>query len=264
MLLRDLLLFRRTSGGYVPPEVLKSLDFPMPDDVVEQFVKDHGTKGDFQKQYGHLDLHAVAWDLKSIPASELLACSVFPRFAEWVDIVADRTRVVPIEGWKEVRLPRGASESWRERGTWLRSPVMISGEMIGSANPLHLVEGHTRLGALRGLVEAGVLPASSEHEVWIGRGSEPSEAGRSWREVLGRERMSFLDWVIDQMGDDGRLEKIAMRLVDLQHNSRHSGGIRGDDLAAVRSVAERDAKLAPHMEEILMAHQDWERIMTGL
>src|SRR5258708_1532708 len=99
MLLRDLLLFRRSDGGYVPPEGLKSLDFPLPSEVGEQFVQDHGTKGDFQRKYGHLALHAIAWELRTIPASELLACSIFPDFSEWVEIVADRTRVVPVEGW---------------------------------------------------------------------------------------------------------------------------------------------------------------------
>jgi hypothetical protein len=33
---------------------------------------------------------------------------------------------------------------------------------------LHLVEGHTRLGMLKGLIEKGLLSENSIHKVWVG------------------------------------------------------------------------------------------------
>ncbi len=59
MKLREILRFRRTPGGDVPIEILRELRSTMPEDVLEQFVADHGTEGEFQEQYGELDLHAL-------------------------------------------------------------------------------------------------------------------------------------------------------------------------------------------------------------
>lgn len=55
MHIREIMRFRRTCAGTVPLEVLQLLELPMPEDVLEQFVYDHGTKEAFQCQYGHLD-----------------------------------------------------------------------------------------------------------------------------------------------------------------------------------------------------------------
>jgi hypothetical protein len=171
----EIMRFRRTSVGTVPLEVLQALALPMPRDVLEQFVFDHGTKDEFQQQYGHLDLHALRWDLLSIRAEEILACSVYPDFSQWMKTVADRTRVVPGEGWNDVRLPPATLKHWQDHHTWVRAPVMLRGDLVGSDRKLHLVEGHTRVGALRGLVESGVLPPSCVHLVWVGEGCSPQE-----------------------------------------------------------------------------------------
>jgi hypothetical protein len=70
MRLREILRFRQTSAGVVPIELLRALRLPMPDDVLEQFVFDHGTNGEFQERFGDLDLHAVRWQLLALSASE--------------------------------------------------------------------------------------------------------------------------------------------------------------------------------------------------
>jgi hypothetical protein len=48
MLFRELIRFRRTAAGSVPLGILQSLRLPMPEDVLEQFVADHGTNEYFQ------------------------------------------------------------------------------------------------------------------------------------------------------------------------------------------------------------------------
>jgi hypothetical protein len=103
MHLREIMRFGRTSAGVVPMEVLQALGLPMPDDVLEQFVFDHGTKWEFQEQYGDLlDLHALRWRQLALPASEILGCSVYPHILERVTGVADWTRAVPENGWGDL------------------------------------------------------------------------------------------------------------------------------------------------------------------
>lgn len=261
MRLQEIMRFRRTSAGTVPLEVLHVLGLPMPDDVLEQFVFDHGTKGEFQEQYGGLDLHAVHWQQLALPASEILACSTYPRFAAFVEAIADRTRVVPEEGWGDLRLPPGAADRWRQYGTWMRPPVMMRGELAGSTAKLHLVEGHTRTGALRGLVESGVLTPSSVHQVWVGEAFQPEGPDERWREVLRTERMPFLDWLMGRIGDDGEIADVADRLIDVQFSSMRPARIERDDLQAVLAFARTDAELRPFISTITEAHSEWERFV---
>jgi hypothetical protein len=149
-------------------EVLKALRLPMPDDVLEQFVHDHGIRDEFQCQYGELDLHSIRWRIEPITAERLLSASIYPPFAKWVETVANRTRVVPAQGWTGVLLPPGAARHWQQKRTWIRPPVFLSGVVLRRDISLHLVEGHTRLGALRGLVESGMIAPTTLHEVWLG------------------------------------------------------------------------------------------------
>jgi hypothetical protein len=259
MRFREIMRFRRTSAGNVPLEVLQALELPMPADVLEQFVFDHGTKGEFQQQFGHLDLHGLRWDCLSIRAEEILACSVYPRFAEWIETAAGRTRVVPKEGWKDVLLPPGAAKHWQDHYTWMRAPVMLRGDLVGSDRLLHLVEGHTRAGALRGLIESGVLPSSSDHLVWVGEECTPPDNDGLWREVLRQERMPFLAWLMDRIGDDGDLGVIASRLIEAKYSSMSRRRISGDDLASALAYADAYPDLTPFKEVIRQAHPEWER-----
>jgi len=263
MYFREILYFRRTSAGTVPLEVLHALELPMPEDVLEQFVFDHGTKDDFQQQYGHMDLHAMRWDLLSIRGDEILACSVYPRFAEWMETAAGRTRVVPSAGWKDVLLPPGAAKNWQDHRTWMRGPVMLRGDLAGADRPLHLVEGHTRVGALRGLVESGSLPSSDVHLVWVGEGCVRPKNDGPWRDVLRKERMPFLDWLMDRIGEEGDFGVIAMRLIDAKYSSMSPKRISGEDLASALGYADAYPNLTPFKDVIRQAHCEWERMLSG-
>ncbi len=262
MQLREIMRFRGTSAGVVPIDVLEALRLPMPNDVLEQFVLDHGTKGEFQQQYGHFDLHAMYWELTSIQASEILACSVYPPFADWMETVAGRTRAVATEGWTGVLLPPGAAQHWEKHGTWRRAPVMVRGALVHSERPLHLLEGHTRVGALRGLVESGVLSSSSTHAVWVGEACAAPENDGAWRDVLRRERMPFLDWLMDHVGEDGELGVIASRLIEAKYSSMPKTRISGYDLDAALAYADAYASLSAFKDVIREAHKEWERKMS--
>ena len=255
--------FRRTSAGTVPWEVLQALELPMPADVLEQFVFDHGTKEEFQRQYGHLDLNALRWVLSSIPAEDILACSVYPQYANRIETVADRTRVVPTKGWDDVSLSSEAVEHWQDHGTWMRPPIMLTGELTGSERSLHLVEGHTRVGALRGLHESGVVLPST-HLVWLAKPCSPPENDGPWREVLRTERMPFLDWLMDHVGDDGEIGTLASGLIDAKYSSVAPIRIEGDDLDSALAYADAYPDLIHFKDVIRETHQEWEQLLTGV
>ncbi len=139
--------------------------------------------------------------------------------------------------------------------------MTLRGDLAGSDQPIHLVEGHTRYGALRGLVEAGVVGEDSLHEVWIGEPALSPASDGPWREVLKREHVRFHDWLMDQIGSEGDLGRIADRLITVKHSSSSRRRVRGDDLAAVLAFAEGDAKLAPLQDVIRRVHGDWERFV---
>src|SRR5690349_9946557 len=119
MQLKEILRLRRDSAsGQVPMDVLRRLRLPMPDDVLEQFVGDHGVKGPTLEQYGDLDLHALHWNLVSASASEIVACSVYPDYREYLDATRQKTLDVPTRGWKKVYLPDDAKSHWQAHRTW--------------------------------------------------------------------------------------------------------------------------------------------------
>ncbi|MCI0457083.1 MAG: hypothetical protein L0Z62_08895 [Gemmataceae bacterium] len=159
MLFKELLRLKTDSpSGCIPMSVLQRLRLPMPDDVLEQFLADHGVTHEFQGQYGDLDLHGIDWRLIPTPAAEIINCSVYPGFQDWFDAVRERTLEVPRSGWKDVLLRADGKQHWQDHRTWKRAPLFIQGDLVGSDRLLHLIEGHTRARALKGLVDSGWLP----------------------------------------------------------------------------------------------------------
>ncbi len=136
--------------------------------VAQQVYADHGRKAEFQAAYGHLDIARLNWKLLSYPASKLSAATVNPPFRAWFDVVGSRVRRFPIDGWNCVDTRSYVLAHWQECGTWLTPPVLLSGHIVNSPSEFHLVEGHTRLGLLVGLLQHRVLSTDSVHKVWLG------------------------------------------------------------------------------------------------
>jgi len=164
----DLLLLPQTATGRIDQEAARDALPDMPYDVLEQVIVDHGANDDFQRQYGHLDLEVIGWELRRTEASALIAATVFNDFAPWFESVARRTRHVLNAGWRCIDTREAVVDHWREHLTWIRAPVFLQVGPGGSAATLHLVEGHTRLAVLRGLVDLRVVKPESTHEAWIG------------------------------------------------------------------------------------------------
>jgi hypothetical protein len=151
----------------------------IPNAVLVQFCADHGRNSEFQKQYGHLDLGEIAWTLRSTSAREICECSMNEVFRSWFEEVSQRAAQFPRRRWACIDVRREVQEHWRSHATWIESPVMIDGSLVGPGSALHLVEGHTRVGLLAGLVQRSIVAPESIHSIWLGEivdQREPSDA----------------------------------------------------------------------------------------
>jgi hypothetical protein len=135
-----------------------------PDAVVEQFLFDHGRNSEFLIEYGHIELQDLAWELIGVAAEDFMTVTVCAEFRDWVD---------SCERHFQFRIDQRVSEerdSWREDGTWIVPPVLVDGSLVTPrSSTLRLIEGHTRLGILRGLLAAGIADPSHTHQAWVGR-----------------------------------------------------------------------------------------------
>jgi hypothetical protein len=135
-----------------------------PESVVEQFLFDHGTKNEFLSQYGHVDLETVTWDLRQLTAAEFLNLTVFEHFKDWLES-SERDFQFRIS-----QRPNDQRLTWERSQTWIVPPVLIDGSLLEPGQSrLHLVEGHTRVGILRGRLAAGVANPSQTHQADVGR-----------------------------------------------------------------------------------------------
>jgi hypothetical protein len=166
----DLLKLTPDRWGKIPMDALRSLALPVPESVLKQVCSDHGRKDEFQHQYGALDLCSLQWSLEGRPASELVEATVFEGFRPWVASVEARVQSFTLSGWACIDVRPDVVVHWERYHTWLESPVFIDAVALGLGPGLHLMEGHTRLGILRGLSRRGIIPPQSHHEAWIGHG----------------------------------------------------------------------------------------------
>lgn len=175
----DLLQLPWEPSGQIEARALREVALPMPDEVLEQFCLDHGRNEDFQSQYRHLDLHRLKWTCHEVSGETLVTATVFPRFAPWVASVSRRAVRISEEGWSAADRRVAIAEHWRVSRTWIRPPILIARKAVRHGpQPLHLVEGHTRLGLLGGLIGTGWISPSATHRAWIGE--MPSRSSKQY------------------------------------------------------------------------------------
>ncbi len=86
--------------------------------------------------------------------------------------------------------------AWKTRQTWVRPPVMVERILLGLGDGLHLVEGHTRLGALRGQLQAGTVKEGTRHLVWVGSPVATPPIGNT--RINAAHQAPFLQWFLDE------------------------------------------------------------------
>ncbi|MFB7375858.1 hypothetical protein ACFC6U_03020 [Kitasatospora purpeofusca] len=165
------LMVRRRAGLGLVEFCADPLIAPLgwPDDVVEQWLFDHGDNGSFLRDYGHIDLSGIVWSLEVVPAAEL---SRMPTGASEHDCI-DYYAAAP-DHWIAVRhsgIHEGVARHWAELGTWKRPPILLDRGLVDpTGTGLQVVEGRTRVGVLRGRLRQG-SPVAAQHQAWVGRPS---------------------------------------------------------------------------------------------
>ena len=136
--------------------------------AVQEVYIDHGRKEQFQAQYGSININEITWAKVSLPASEIVECSMYHWFSNWASNVARRPESFGKAGWRCIDVRPNIVDHWSKFHTWLEPPVLLDASLLGRPHGLHLMEGHTRIGILRGLISHGVLQSDSQHFIWRG------------------------------------------------------------------------------------------------
>lgn len=222
----------------------------MPEDVLEQFLGDHGTSWHIQEQYGDLDLHALRWIRESVASDLLVGASVYRRFQRTVEEIATQVAAAATVGWRGANLSTKELSRWQTEGTWLRPPIMVAGDLAGSTAQLHLVEGHRRLGALTGLVRCGVMNAKALHSVWVGSSCPPATTN-TWQRVVKEHPVSFVDWLLFDGHRDEAIAGVAdeINLAEPQD----------DDFAALADAVLRGEARPELRSALTAAKEEWVR-----
>jgi len=59
-------------------------------------------------------------------------------------------------------------EHWHTARTWLRSPILVAGDVTGTSLGNECLVGFTRLGNLLGLLDRQDIPEYAPYRVWLG------------------------------------------------------------------------------------------------
>jgi hypothetical protein len=133
-----------------------------PDDVLRQFLFDHGDNASFVRDYDSIDLCKITWRLETIPAADFCEMPTGASDAGCIEIFAEN----PVH-WVEVR-PVEVGHHWKKHGTWMRPPILIDRRLLAPSNSsLQVLEGRTRVGVLRGRLRDG-LHVATHHQAWVG------------------------------------------------------------------------------------------------
>lgn len=164
----DLLDLGKDSGDNINTDELECALPDTPDYIIENVYSHHGRKSEFQSQYGKVIISEVSWVKTELSADEILRCGHYGGFTRWVESVQSRLRSFETSGWPCIDLRNEIVEHWKEYRTWASPPIALQRSVIGKGDGLWLVEGHTRLGVLKGLVGRGIVDGNSRHEIWVG------------------------------------------------------------------------------------------------
>lgn len=143
-------------------------EFPqVPISVITQFLSDHARKDSYQEHYSWLDLSKVRWNGEQHCASDLAICRYNPSFLTYVGTCTTKAMNISSVGWEAIDSRESVQSSWRKNRTWEVSPVFLRQDKGPRAN-LQLVEGHSRIGCLIGLLNVGEIEPDSLHLIWCG------------------------------------------------------------------------------------------------
>ncbi|RXJ69330.1 hypothetical protein CRV08_04800 [Halarcobacter ebronensis] len=168
MLFKDLLKLKKDYVGLVNYYELRNLLPETPEEVLEQFFYDHGQNGGFQNQYSNIDINKLKWCKKKAKAKDIIECSIYERFYPWVNSVSERLKYFEKNSYSCIDVRKDVVDYWSKNYTWMKAPIFLEGKILDSKKKIHLVEGHTRLGILIGLLNNKIIEKNTLHEIWYG------------------------------------------------------------------------------------------------
>lgn len=139
------------------------------------FFEHHGD-AEFGTLYRAADWSAVGWTELELSGAALRRVGVDRGHQYAVDEA--RARTVE-EGLSDARY--AVVGHWARRLTWLRPPILVTGEVTGSGFEYELLVGFTRLGNLLGLLDRQEVPEMKRHRVWVGNLRESGDLAASIR-----------------------------------------------------------------------------------
>jgi len=150
----------------------QALSLECPLDVFEQlFHEHHGDEG-FADIVRFVDWATVEWEETALSGVALRRVAIPRPYQHAVDEARWRTAE---EGVQDAR-PE-IIEHWQTAGTWLRSPILIAGEVLRLSLDNECLVGFTRLGNLLGLLDRLEVVEAARHRVWLGRIQTARKAG---------------------------------------------------------------------------------------
>jgi hypothetical protein len=141
------------------------LGLECPCDVFEQLFHDHHGDEAFAGVVRFIDWANVEWEETAQSGVALRRVSIPRPYQHAVDEARWRT----VEEGVQDERPEIIGH-WQTAGTWLRSPILIAGEVMGLSLGNECLVGFTRLGNLLGLLDRQEVPEAAQHRVWLGRG----------------------------------------------------------------------------------------------
>jgi hypothetical protein len=134
-----------------------------PFDVFEQLFFDHHGDEDFASLVSKVDWSAVRWQERMLSGEALKRVAVPRLYRVAVDEARARTELYGVSDERAEVIDR-----WEEEGTWIRAPVLVRGEVLGSEVDLEILVGFTRFGNLLGLLDQNLVSGIQRHRVWVG------------------------------------------------------------------------------------------------
>ena len=137
--------------------------FDCPPDVFEQLFHDHHVDQDFGHLLRFVDWSAVRWEEDELSGVALRQVAAPRDYQFAVDEARVRTGEEGVQDEREEVMT-----SWRDDGTWMRSPILVAGDILATSFGREILVGFTRLGNLLGLLDRQEVPETLLHRVWLG------------------------------------------------------------------------------------------------
>jgi hypothetical protein len=134
--------------------------------ILEDFFSDHGRNEQFQEQYSNIKISLLKWKKIRVRALDIINCGYYLGFSNWINTRKHRVINFQELGWHSIDDRLEVVLYWQKYNTWITPPIFFDGKLLLSKSEFWLVEGHTRIGILMGLVEQCIVSHNSIHEIW--------------------------------------------------------------------------------------------------